>query len=200
MGNKWVSQFQVFVYLLFTCLLFTDVAHAAKDNQCAWIPSADFVDSHVKSLTVPIKRLHLRTVDGRNLKLDIMASVNLLDLKFIGRGILFTVPLSGADGAPLDQTLPVGAMALEVYAKGHSELTTDGAVLCHMKEPHSIEVLLPRVAMIRTNVVYLIKVAMPASALLQFKPSGTPCKIAQMKCDVPDEIQAFAVNAMFDEF
>ncbi len=198
MGSKWVGQVRFFVYLLFTCLLATEAAYAAKE--CALIPSADFVNSHVKGLTVPIKRLHLRTVDGRNMKLDIMASVNLLDLKFIGRGILFTIPLVGADGAPVDQTIPVAAMALEVYAKGLSELITDGAALCHMNEPHSIEVLLPRIAMVRTNVVYLIKVAMPASALLQFKPSGTPCKISQMKCDVPDEIQAFAVNAMFDEF
>lgn len=189
-------------FFIFSLIVWLPLAGAKSDKaSCPYVPTASDVDNFTRALLVPLKRLHLVLADGKVVSLDLRSkSVDFLTLKGLGKGFEFSLPNLDAAGNPVPALFLVTAAHFETYARGQSEASTPSGPLCHLKIPHFVDLTLTQDSYVRANEVHLLKVPLSASQLLDFKEAGTPCKPAQIKCDLVPELTGVSISSMRDEF
>lgn len=187
-------------WLLPLFFLVSGAAHAKADKTCSLVPTPEAVNTMTKTIVVPIKSIHLVNDKNEVITLDVKnRDTDILALKGSGRGFSFALPFTDANGLPVASLFLITSVQIETFARGQSEATTASGALCHLKIPHIVDIVLPQPSYVRANELHLLKINMPASELLDFKPTGTPCKAAQLKCDLRPAVNG-SITALRDEF
>lgn len=182
---------KIISFLFTVVLLVTPRSLMAKSpSNCPLVPSDEQIDQQAQFIVVPIKRLTLRSTKNDYVTYEIRdRKINLLDMHDIGKGLPFTV----------EQPMIVAEAILELYSLGHSEAGAANGPLCHFLDPHYVHVELSFPMATAPGESYLLKISNRASTLLSFWPSGSPCRLEDMKCDLRDVIPGSLIS-LRDEF